>query len=169
MSLGGTELLAVLLVGIVVAVAIASMLWVRRRRRVPPGPSASRAAFARAFEEELERARRYERPLALVRIGPTDERPKTHEMGSPLPEPPRRSDRVFVIGRWVYVLAPETDLEASRGLVQRLRGSAELDARPPSRVACFPAHGITSGALLAWLDDEVQQGADPSPAGPRVR
>jgi hypothetical protein len=135
---------------------------------------------------ELERSRRYGHPLALVRVVPITAR---HEAAAPvrlgrraragragragrdaaaelvlaLRGTLRDIDAVWTDRRGVFLLLPETDVDAGRSLVARLRGGEQpfLTAEDDVRVGAFPADGLTLEALIAAVTRPV-----PAPALP---
>lgn len=110
------------------------------------------------FMVELERARRYERPMALMRIAqghvPEDEGPAA--AGEPLVDRvrvrTRQVDLVWQEGDQVYVVVPEGGSTAVADLVTRLRAVTHL-AGIEVRSAVFPDQAVTAGALLAMVHD----------------
>lgn len=114
------------------------------------------------FELEFERSRRYERPLALLRIS-LPARPRDRQRADALEvrKAVRMLDAVWTDRDCVVVLMPETNREALARAIGRILArlpGAGLDAM---RVALYPDDGITSGALVGRLDDP---GAEPLPA-----
>ncbi|MDP9483489.1 MAG: hypothetical protein M3P84_09730 [Chloroflexota bacterium] len=115
-------------------------------------PSAAPALATSAWEDvhrELARARRHERPLALVRLpgaSGTDAAARSAAIAPFL----RRIDRTWSEHGDVNVLLPEADRTAAEILVERLR-KCQPDAVGGANIATFPADGLTSGALLAAL------------------
>lgn len=119
-------------------------------RRV--GPRAAPAQTTTGWEDvhrELARARRHERPLAIVRLpgaSGTDAAARSAAIAPYL----RRIDRTWSEHGDVNVLLPEADRSAAEILVERLR-KRQPDAVGGANIATFPADGLTSGALLAAL------------------
>jgi len=109
------------------------------------------------FMVELERARRYERPMALMRIAqshlPEDD---ASAAGEPLVDRvrarTRQVDLVWQEGDQVYVVVPEGGSTAVADLVTRLRAVTHL-AGIEVRSAVFPDQAVTAGALLAMVHD----------------
>jgi hypothetical protein len=152
----------------------------------PPFPSTPEDPWGLA-RRELERSRRYGHPLALVRVVPITAR---HDTASPEASPVRLGrrtrvgragrdaaaelvlalrdtlrdiDAVWTDRRGVFLLLPESDVEAGRSLVSRLRGGEQpfLTAEDDVRVGAFPADGLTLDALIAAVTRPV-----PAPALP---
>jgi hypothetical protein len=145
---------------------------------------------------EMERSRRYGHPLALVRVvAAPAPRGQGEDHGPPAPRTRRRlrTDRVARAGRdagaqlvaalrgtlrdidsvWsdrrgVFMLLPESDVEAGRGLAQRLRAGDEplLGREDDVRIGAFPSDGLTLDALIAAVTRPVP--APALPVGPRA-
>ncbi|MEA2537104.1 MAG: hypothetical protein QOF11_1338 [Chloroflexota bacterium] len=119
-------------------------------RRV--GRTAAPALTTTGWEDvhrELARARRHERPLAIVRLpgaSGTDAAARSAAIAPYL----RRIDRTWSEHGDVNVLLPEADRAAAEILVERLR-KRQPEAVGGANIATFPADGLTSGALLAAL------------------
>jgi hypothetical protein len=120
-----------------------------------------------ALRRELDRARRYGRPLALIQITPSSE--------AAIAAPTRRrrflsrtqadadalallraalrtGDEVWRVHERVFVMLPEADHACAAGLVERLRVRlAPVLEDCEARIVSFPADGLTAGALLAGL------------------
>lgn len=110
------------------------------------------------FMVELERARRYERPMALVRIsqGGAPEGAPALAPDEPLVDRvrarTRQVDLVWDEGGHVYVVVPEGGSAAVADLTERLRAVTHL-AGIEVRAAVFPDQAVTAGALLAMVHD----------------
>lgn len=115
-------------------------------------PTAAPALTTTGWEDvhrELARARRHDRPLAIVRLpgaSGTDAAARSAAIAPYL----RRIDRTWSEHGDVNVLLPEADRSAAEILVERLR-KRQPDAVGGANIATFPADGLTSGALLAAL------------------
>jgi hypothetical protein len=142
-------------VGLVGLVAL--LLW-------PVGPSTDLAPTSDdagwiEFRRELRRARRGGRPLTLLRIegaelrggGATELGPRARALGLRL----RIVDRAWVDDGSIYVLLPESSRAAAEALIARIRTDAPEELPEHVRVATFPENGLTSGAIIAALDDGV--------------
>lgn len=141
---------------VVLAVAAAAGLaaiWLTSRVRTTPAVSGAPDDGWAGFMLELERARRYERSLALVRIGPANGAASTDE---PIVERVRarmrQVDHVWQDGDAVYVVVPEGAPTAVENLIDRLRASGGLDGID-IRSAVFPDNAVTAGALLGVIHD----------------
>ena len=129
-----------------------------------PGGDASDDAHGwRRFELELERARRHERPMALLRIGDV--------AADSLRGALRLLDGVWVDGGHAYVVMPETDRVALARAIARITAELPYIGLDAMRGAVFPSDGLTAGALVARLDDpdstprrsDIVQLASPAP------
>jgi hypothetical protein len=97
------------------------------------------------LRRELDRARRYGREFALLRLSGDDVEREAALLGRL-----RTSDYVWAHGKATYVLLPEADRTAAEGLVARLEREAPgLLPERGVQLAAFPGDGLTSGALLA--------------------
>lgn len=123
-------------------VAIGVLALVSRRRGAAPGVD-----IWTALDDELERARRYDHAVALIRLSTTDDGGIDPTRAAELPTRLRASDRIAVSAHDAVVVAPETDPEGATRLAGRL--CAQLG--PPAcdtRIACFPHDALTRHALL---------------------
>lgn len=144
---------AVLLPTLLAVLAVGALTQVR------PRTGSDGAAEVTGFGElsdELERSRRHERPLGLVRIArqPRQERQRLAPLDPSLVAGTARCvDRVWADRRYVYLLLPECGGDAVRGAVARVVGRLR-DELPPGavRAAIYPEDGLTLGALLQRLD-----------------
>jgi hypothetical protein len=139
---------------------------------------------------EMERSRRYGHPLALVRVvaapgarrevhGPRAGRRLRAERAAragrdaaaqlvaALQGTLRDIDTVWSDRRGVFMLLPESDVEAGRGLAQRLRAGDQpiLSPEDDVRIGAFPSDGLTLDALVAAVTRPVP--APALPVGPR--
>jgi hypothetical protein len=139
---------------------------------------------------EMERSRRYGHPLALVRVvsapaghgrdegGGQARRRRADRAGrgrdalsqlvAQLRSTVRDIDSVWSDRRGVFMLLPESDVEAGRGLAQRLRAGEEplLSDEDDVRIGAFPSDGLTLDALVAAVTRPVP--APALPLGPRA-
>jgi hypothetical protein len=107
------------------------------------------------FDLELERSRRHERPLALLRIS-VSTGPRARRWAPPdsaeIRDAVRVLDAVWVDREHVFVLMPETNREAlSRAIGRILTRLPRIDLEA-MRVALYPEDGLTSGALISRLE-----------------
>jgi hypothetical protein len=131
------------------------------------------AEGARQFGRELMRARRHETPLALVRLpdavagGGSDARRRIAAARRHL----RRIDVVWVRGRDVVLVLPETDGVTAATVIERLRSLVpSVLAGVEPKIAAFPEDGLTAGALLAAIEGRplLVPNAMPAPAAPAL-
>jgi hypothetical protein len=112
------------------------------------------------FRRELRRARRGGRPLTILRIagdelpadgadGRTDLGMHARALGLRL----RIVDRTWVDDGSIYVLLPESPRVAADALIERIRADMPQELPERIRVATFPENGLTSGAIIAALND----------------
>jgi hypothetical protein len=144
-----------------------------------------------AARREMERSRRYGHPLALVRVvatsaaagGDAGSRPgrlsradragragrdAAARLVGALRGTLRDIDTVWSDRRGVFMLLPESDVEAGRGLAQRLRAGDQplLSQEDDVRIGAFPSDGLTLDALIAAVTRPVP--APALPVGPRA-
>lgn len=127
-----------------------------RARRFVTAES-QRRSFEQALDVELERARRHEHPLTIIRVvvapSPSGDRPMAVR-----PVVARRTDLCFDVGSASYLIAPETDVRESVAIRQRIMTA--LGGAQKFRVSAvtFPDDGISSGSLLGELDRRGHHG-----------
>jgi len=143
---------------------------------------ASQTYFARRLEDELQRARRQERPLALVLIDTDPARPARAADNGHDPEEPAQavgdgsSPQLFAMllrrqlrgidlaayrgGRLFALLLVETGRDGASALLQRLRRDAAAQGALPrfsAAMAVSPDDGLTADALLDRAEQELSQ------------
>jgi hypothetical protein len=121
---------------------------------------------AHPIERELQRCRRFGRPLSLVRVRPRDA--DAARLAAALEEAGREVDRVWPVGGDVVVLLVDADRAAARAFVERAcRPHADSLAEEPA-TASFPDDGLTGRALIAALhgDASARVAAPPVPPDP---
>ena len=101
------------------------------------------------FHRELARARRHERPVAIVRLPGTTE--DASARASAIVPFVRRIDRVWAEHGDVTLVLPETDRAAAERLVDRIRARRPEAIGDAQSIAAFPVDGLTSGAIVAAL------------------
>lgn len=128
------------------------------------------------IRRELDRARRHERPLAMVRLDVSSSSEAQTMLQRLLGDSVdtrrpllRTTDRAWRRGMMVFVAMPETTVETGRKFADRVRSLMPDLAVNRSRVVAFPESGLTIGSLFAALDGP-EPGADQLEAGtaPRV-
>jgi hypothetical protein len=101
------------------------------------------------FHRELARARRHERPVAIVRLpGAAADAP---ERASAIVPFVRRIDRVWAEHGDVNIVLPETDRAAAERLIDRIRARRPEAVGDAPAIATFPVDGLTSGAIVSAL------------------
>jgi hypothetical protein len=123
---------------------------VRDDRAVPMSTPTSTEAGWADVHREIARARRHERPMAIVRL-PGESGSNATTRAAALAPYLRRIDRTWADQGEVNVLLPETDRLAAEQLVERLRIRQPSVVGAGASIAAFPTDGLTSGALLAAL------------------
>jgi hypothetical protein len=124
------------------------------------------------FRRELRRARRGGQPLTILRIvgdelpsdgpdGRSDLRTRARRLGLHL----RLVDRIWVDDASIFVLLPETSGSAADALIGRIRAASPGQLPVHIRIATFPEHGLTSGALIAAVYDGAVESV-PTPIRP---
>jgi hypothetical protein len=112
------------------------------------------------FRRELRRARRGGQPLTMLRLAaeelPSEGPDGRSDLGSRarrLALDLRLVDRTWVDGASIYVLLPETTRAAADALISRIRATSPGQLPEHVRIATFPENGLTSGALIAAVND----------------
>jgi hypothetical protein len=146
----GNPALAVLAAAVAVIGIFLDRARLADHRAAAAIPVASSQTGWEDVHRELARARRHERPMAIVRLSGDPARAAGDRAASIVPYL-RRIDRVWAEHGDVNLLLPDTDRTAAERLVSRLqtREPAAVGASPS--IATFPVDGLTSGALLAAL------------------
>jgi hypothetical protein len=125
----------------------ATLLLTLRRIVAAPRDDPRDEAGDGEFWKELERSRRYERPLSVVRINalgnPTD-------VAEQLRATLRMHDIVWLAGDAVLVALPEMRATAAEAVVGRACDSLDVGTSC-ERVVCFPDDALSGTALLELL------------------
>ncbi len=133
---------------------LGTVLFVARSRPLPLTVGVSADGWS-GFVTELERARRYERRMALIRIGPGTSRGRSgSSLGSRIRGVTRQVDQVWEDRDVVYVVVPESGADGVGQLVDRLQATPELRGIETT-AAIFPEDALTAGALLAAVHTGV--------------
>ena len=143
-----TSSLVPILLALPLAVLLGALVMARRRdeRAVPiAAPISSEAGWA-DVHREISRARRHERPLAIVRL-PGEAGSDANARAAAIAPHLRRIDRTWADHGEVNLLLPETDrLEAER-LVERLRSRQPDVVMTSASIATLPTDGLTSARV----------------------
>jgi hypothetical protein len=108
-----------------------------------------------AFEHELSRARRYERPITLIRgplPSPTEATAQLDVMAD-INKSLRTVDTAWIDGGALWILATEADRSMAEQLVDRIVSTTWLEPEDV-RLASFPADALTAGGLISLLQDD---------------
>ncbi len=128
----------------------------RRRARIAAADIAN-VTLAQVVRRELERSRRHEHPLGILRI-PIMRGRDAGAAGRYLALTTRRYvraiDEVVAHGDSLYVVMPETSGENVLACWRRLVAARPAVFEGPVHVAAFPDDGVTVAALLAKLHRE---------------
>lgn len=151
---------AAAVIGLVVGVSVG-----RRTARHTTAPVVGTGASERPVRREIERARRYERQFALIRLAaPGGGAPDTDDDLLELVRPVLRGlDHAWVEPRGVHVLLPEVGRDEGEACIERLRSAIGADALPDARLAVFPDDAVTEGALdlrLAGTEHQLPAAED---------
>jgi GGDEF domain-containing protein len=118
--------------------------------------------FTSLLEEEIERARRYRRPLTLIVVGidgwidlaedePEDARRQARLVEEHLIDATRTVDKMVDLGDGQWgVMLPETPLDGATVVAARIGAGLSADIELPGRfgLADFPHGGVTADDLL---------------------
>jgi hypothetical protein len=140
--------------------------WGRGGRALSPSTDlpAGSAPWA-DVRKELQRCRRYERPLALIRMSwPSrtslggrlfGKRAAREHLRRAIAGAMRDCDLYLEESRHLYLVLPECDRDAAQHLLGRLVQAAPDTAFLDVAVAEFPRDGLTIGGLLRAVELEV--------------
>jgi hypothetical protein len=135
--------------------AVASVVVVPALRAAPAGIKGAAIDDAGTgwveFHRELARARRFDRPFAIVRfsVGRSPDQGLLVGLRNEIAAISRRIDRVWIDEDHILLLLPEATEAAAKAALSRVHvGVAAAVAFEPG-LALYPEHGITSGALIA--------------------
>ena len=128
---------------------IAGVVTMVVQRRPSGAHAASTEEGWRAFEREIARARRYEHPLTLVRVEPTEEAGRWYDRLAPHL---REVDVAWRDPSAIWLAVPGADEAAAAPIIARLmREAPELAEIATVRSASFPTDALTAGALVGQL------------------
>jgi hypothetical protein len=117
------------------------------------------------LDQELQRSRRYARPLSLVRVRARagDAAP----LVAALEGMTREVDHLWTVGRDVVVLLPEADPAAAQAFVDRACDPLAGTLVWETATASFPDDGLTRQALVAALNGDHGERVEPPPVARR--
>ncbi len=140
---------AALVGGTLIVLGVVAALVTTVQRRPARRPGASTDEGWRAFEREIARARRYEHPLTLVRVEPTEEAGRWFDRLAPHL---REVDVAWRDPSAIWLAVPGADEAAAAPIIARLmREAPELAELATVRTASFPTDALTAGALVGQL------------------
>lgn len=134
---------------LIVLGVVAALVTTVAQRRPASVHVASTDEGWRAFEREIARARRYEHPLTLVRVEPTEDAGRWFDRLAPHF---REVDVAWRDPSAIWLAVPGADETAATPIIARLmREAPELAEIATVRSASFPANALTAGALVGQL------------------
>lgn len=140
---------ALLVGGTLIVLGVVAALVTTARHRPARLSGASTDEGWRAFEREIARARRYEHPLTLVRVEPTEEAGRWFDRLAPHL---REVDVAWRDPSAIWLAVPGADEAAAAPIIARLmREAPELAELATVRSASFPTDALTAGALVGQL------------------
>ena len=145
--------IGVVLIGVCCALAgvVAGALWHRSRTQAMPEVTVHNADVD-VLAQEMERARRYERPLALLWVDTSEKDVPFAAVSSAL----RLIDHAWADDSGIRILLPEARRPEGEACISRLVEAAPGLEPADVRLAVFPDDGVTTGALFSQLVDEVE-------------
>ncbi len=116
---------------------------------------------------EMERCRRYGRQFSIARIPaaltPHQPEARRRDRAREVSRMIRATDHAWFDGSAIYVLLPESGRAAGERMLKRVLSAVpDLGEIEAVRIAAFPTNGLTTGALLAFLDDAGKELGFPS-------
>lgn len=158
-ALGTSDVAQTLQPGLGVSIAAifgGAVLWLAGRADRAAG-STGKSGW-QAFKVELERSRRHERPLVLVRLPAAGTQDSgLDERHASITGHLRSSDLLWVDGTDLFALFTDTDALGAAAAVARLRHLGP-DLVGESFAAAFPADGVTTGALVSTVHGRPPRG-----------
>ena len=146
-------IIEVLVIGVICALAggVIGAGWRRAQDRQAP-PMIVHKHEVDVLSQEMERARRYERPLALLWVDTRDREVPFEAIVGTL----RTIDHAWADEHGVRILLPEARRDEGEACIRRLVEVAPELEPADVRLAVFPDDGVTTGALFSQLVDEVE-------------
>jgi hypothetical protein len=111
------------------------------------------------FHRELARARRFDRPFAIVRfsVGRSPDQGVLVGLRNEIAAISRRIDRLWIDEDHILLLLPEATEAAAKTALSRIHVRVPAAVAFAPGLAMYPEHGITSGALIAAVYGSGQQ------------
>jgi hypothetical protein len=111
------------------------------------------------FHRELARARRFDRPFAIVRfsVGRSPDPGVLVGLRNEIAAISRRIDRLWIDEDHILLLLPEATEAAAKTALSRIHVRVPAAVAFAPGLAMYPEHGITSGALIAAVYGSGQQ------------
>lgn len=161
-------IIGVVLIGVCCALAggVVGAAWHRRQARRMPDLTVHKADVD-VLAQEMERARRYERPLAMLWVDTSEKQVPFEAVSSAL----RLIDHAWADEHGIRILLPESRRDEGEACISRLVEAAPGLEPSDIRLAVFPDDGVTTGALFSHLVDEVEllpSRSDLPTGGPRL-
>jgi hypothetical protein len=135
--------------------AVGSVVVVPALRAAPAGIKGAAIDDAGAgwveFHRELARARRFDRPFAIVRfsVGRSPDQGVLVGLRNEIAVISRRIDRAWIDEDHILLLLPEATEAAAKAALSRIHVRVAAAVAFEPGLALYPEHGITSGALIA--------------------
>ncbi len=110
------------------------------------------------FHRELARARRFDGTFAIIRLSPgAIGSEELVALRNEIAAGSRRIDRLWIDHDDLLMVLPETTQATAETAMARIRSAVGSVAGLEPRIAMFPEHGITSGALIAAVYGSSQE------------
>jgi len=142
---------------------VASVVVVPALRAAPAGIKGAAiddvAAGWIEFHRELARARRFDRPFAIVRfsVGRSPDQGVLVGLRNEIAAISRRIDRLWIDEDHILLLLPEATEAAAEAALARINVRVPAAVAVEPGLAMYPEHGITSGALIAAVYGSGQE------------
>ncbi len=135
--------------------AVGSVMLVPALRAAPAGIKGAALDDAGTgwveFHRELARARRFDRPFAIVcfSVGRSPDQGILMGLRNEIAAISRRIDRLWIDEDHILLLLPEATEAAARTALSRIHIRVPAAVAFAPGLAMYPEHGITSGALIS--------------------
>ena len=158
MALYGVRSPVVTTLAMVTAVPALALALFEVRTQAPAVARTAETNLVDVLTRELDRSRRHEHPLAVVRLPLADGNPLGvggQYLASVIAATLRTIDYVVPDGDSLYLVLSETSASEARACLRRLTAAhPQVFGEARARVAAFPDDGVTIAALLAVLGGE---------------